>query len=63
MHRDGVLVPVSVKAGDRVVLPGFGGVGVKVGEEVSFYFYFLLFISFSLEDCYLLCLVLSWYIS
>lgn len=28
-------MPVSVKAGDRVVLPGFGGVPVKVGEEVS----------------------------
>lgn len=34
-NRDGVLVPVALKAGDRVVLPGFGGVGVKVGEEVS----------------------------
>ncbi|KAL8279991.1 hypothetical protein RQP46_007572 [Phenoliferia psychrophenolica] len=32
-NRDGVIVPVSVKAGDRVVIPGFGGVGVKVGEE------------------------------
>lgn len=35
VHRDGALVPVSVKAGDRVVLPGFGGVPIKVGEEVS----------------------------
>ena len=34
-NREGVVVPVSVKAGDRVVLPGFGGVPVKVGEEVS----------------------------
>lgn len=50
MHRDGVLVPVSVKAGDRVVLPGFGGVGVKVGEEVSrsFFISFLKFILFLL---------------
>lgn len=34
--HDGTLVPVSLKAGDRVVLPGFGGVGVKVGEDVRF---------------------------
>lgn len=33
-NRDGVVVPVSVKAGDKVVIPGFGGVGVKVGDEV-----------------------------
>ncbi|GAA6042969.1 hypothetical protein JCM8097_000028 [Rhodosporidiobolus ruineniae] len=31
--RDGNLVPVSVKEGDRVVLPAFGGQVVKVGEE------------------------------
>ncbi|KDE08782.1 hsp10-like protein [Microbotryum lychnidis-dioicae p1A1 Lamole] len=31
--KDGQIVPVSVKAGDRVVLPAFGGVGVKVGDE------------------------------
>ncbi|BGO99905.1 mitochondrial heat shock protein Hsp10 [Rhodotorula toruloides] len=31
--KDGKVVPVSVKEGDRVVLPGFGGVPVKVGEE------------------------------
>ncbi|GAA5820391.1 hypothetical protein JCM11251_005607 [Rhodosporidiobolus azoricus] len=31
--KDGKLSPVSVKAGDRVVLPAFGGQSVKVGEE------------------------------
>ncbi|ORY81792.1 chaperonin 10-like protein [Leucosporidium creatinivorum] len=31
--RDGKIVPVSVKEGDRVMLPGFGGAQVKVGEE------------------------------
>jgi len=25
-----------VKEGDRVVLPGFGGLPIKVGEEASF---------------------------
>lgn len=32
--KDGKLQPLSVKEGDRVVLPGFGGIPVKVGEEV-----------------------------
>ncbi|GAA5996687.1 Hsp10p [Rhodotorula paludigena] len=31
--KDGKLLPLSVKEGDRVVLPGFGGIPVKVGEE------------------------------
>ncbi|KAI5481942.1 chaperonin GroES [Pseudohyphozyma bogoriensis] len=31
--KDGSIVPVSVKEGDRVVIPGFGGFAVKVGEE------------------------------
>ncbi|GAA5972919.1 hypothetical protein JCM21900_002868 [Sporobolomyces salmonicolor] len=31
--RDGKILPLSVKEGDRVVLPGFGGLPVKVGEE------------------------------
>lgn len=30
----GVLLPVSVKAGDRVLLPGWGGSPIKLGEEV-----------------------------
>lgn len=33
--RNGELIAPSVKEGDRVVLPGFGGLPVKVGEEVS----------------------------
>ena len=32
--KDGNLVPVSVKAGDRVLLPGWGGNSIKVGEDV-----------------------------
>lgn len=29
------MIPTSVKAGDRVLLPGWGGSSIKVGEEVS----------------------------
>ncbi|TNY24657.1 chaperonin 10-like protein [Rhodotorula diobovata] len=32
-RKDGSIAPVSLKEGDRVVLPAFGGVPVKVGEE------------------------------
>ncbi|GAA5895306.1 hypothetical protein JCM3775_001853 [Rhodotorula graminis] len=32
-RKDGSLHPVSLKEGDRVVLPAFGGVPVKVGDE------------------------------
>ncbi|GAA5984082.1 hypothetical protein JCM10908_006042 [Rhodotorula pacifica] len=31
--KDGQVKPLSVKEGDRVVLPAFGGVPLKVGEE------------------------------
>ncbi len=34
-NRDGTIVPTSVKAGDKVLLPGWGGNSIKVGEEVS----------------------------
>ncbi|KAL7411890.1 hsp10-like protein [Mrakia frigida] len=34
----GVLLPVSVKAGDRVLLPGWGGSPIKVGEEEYYLF-------------------------
>lgn len=34
-NREGVVVPTAVKAGDRVLLPGWGGNSIKVGEEVS----------------------------
>ncbi|KAF7426390.1 GroES chaperonin family protein [Pleurotus pulmonarius] len=33
LDRDGKLVPTSVKAGDRVLLPGWGGSPIKVGDE------------------------------
>jgi chaperonin GroES len=33
--KAGEIVPVSVKPGDRVLLPGWGGSSIKVGEEVS----------------------------
>lgn len=33
--KDGAVVPCSVKAGDRVLLPGWGGSPITVGEEVS----------------------------
>lgn len=34
-NKDGNVVPTQVKAGDRVLLPGWGGNSIKVGEEVS----------------------------
>ena len=39
--KEGRVVPTAVKAGDRVLLPGWGGNTIKVGEEVGpFLFYF-----------------------
>jgi chaperonin GroES len=35
-NRQGNVVPVSVKPGDRVLLPGWGGNSIKVGEHVSY---------------------------
>ncbi|ORY24972.1 chaperonin 10-like protein [Naematelia encephala] len=32
-NKDGVVTPVSVKVGDRVLLPGWGGSPIKVGED------------------------------
>jgi len=32
-NRQGHVVPVSVKPGDRVLLPGWGGNSIKVGED------------------------------
>jgi chaperonin GroES len=37
-NKDGKVVPTQVKAGDRVLLPGWGGNSIKVGEEVSWFF-------------------------
>ena len=34
-NKEGTVVPVSVKVGDRVLLPGWGGSPIKLGEEVS----------------------------
>lgn len=31
--KKGNLLPLSVKAGDKVLLPGFGGQSIKVGED------------------------------
>ena len=36
-NKDGVVVPTTVKAGDRVLLPGWGGSSIKVGEDVSIF--------------------------
>ncbi len=33
-NRTGNVVPTNVKAGDRVLLPGWGGNAIKVGDEV-----------------------------
>ncbi|KAG2047016.1 chaperonin Cpn10 [Suillus hirtellus] len=37
-NKDGNVVPTQVKAGDRVLLPGWGGNSIKVGEEEYFLF-------------------------
>ncbi|EKM57841.1 uncharacterized protein PHACADRAFT_251716 [Phanerochaete carnosa HHB-10118-sp] len=37
-NKDGKLIPTTVKAGDRVLLPGWGGNSIKVGEE-EYYLY------------------------
>lgn len=34
-NKDGSVVPTQVKAGDRVLLPGWGGNSIKVGDEVG----------------------------
>ena len=41
-NKDGNILPVSVKAGDRVLLPGWGGSPIKVGEEVSWHAFWTL---------------------
>ncbi|WFD36609.1 mitochondrial heat shock protein Hsp10 [Malassezia cuniculi] len=32
-NKDGVVVPVGVKPGDKILLPSWGGNQIKVGEE------------------------------
>ena len=39
-NKEGHVVPTSVKAGDRVLLPGWGGNAIKVGEEVRVVYIF-----------------------
>jgi chaperonin GroES len=34
-NKEGVVQAVSVQVGDRVLLPGWGGSPIKVGEDVS----------------------------
>ncbi|KIY43346.1 hsp10-like protein [Fistulina hepatica ATCC 64428] len=33
LNKDGVVIPTQVRAGDRVLLPGWGGNTIKVGDE------------------------------
>jgi len=42
--KNGKLVPTSVQAGDRVLLPGWGGNQIKVGEEVNCCLFFCLWL-------------------
>jgi len=37
-NKEGQVVPTVVKAGDRVLLPGWGGNSIKVGEDEFFLF-------------------------
>jgi len=37
-NKDGQVIPMQVKAGDRVLLPGWGGNSIKVGDEEYFLF-------------------------
>jgi len=39
--KDGKLIPTNVQAGDRVLLPGWGGNPIKVGEEVNYCLFFV----------------------
>ncbi|KAJ3899833.1 chaperonin 10-like protein [Lentinula edodes] len=32
-NKDGQIIPTTVKAGDKVLLPGWGGNAIKVGDE------------------------------
>jgi len=36
--KEGKIVPTSVQAGDKVLLPGWGGNSIKLGEEEYFLF-------------------------
>ncbi|CAL1715904.1 unnamed protein product [Somion occarium] len=36
-NKEGTVIPTNVKAGDRVILPGWGGSSFKVGDEYFMY--------------------------
>jgi len=36
--KDGKIVPTTVKAGEKVLLPGWGGNSIKLGDEEFFLF-------------------------
>ncbi|KAI0346206.1 hsp10-like protein [Trametopsis cervina] len=37
-NKEGKVIPTTVKAGDRVLLPGWGGSSIKVGDEEYYLF-------------------------
>lgn len=37
--KDGKVVPTNVKPGDRILLPGWGGNSIKVGDEACLLFF------------------------
>ncbi|CAD6571118.1 MAG: 10 kDa heat shock protein [Cyphobasidiales sp. Tagirdzhanova-0007] len=38
LDKEGKLIPMSVKIGDKVLLPPYGGQGIKVGDDEYFLF-------------------------
>lgn len=48
--RAGNLIPVSVKEGDNVLLPEFGGTQVKLGEKEYVYFFLFALLCFGLFE-------------
>lgn len=50
--KEGKVVPTAVKPGDRVLLPGWGGNPIKVGEDVSILLAWILILLIGLRcDC------------
>ena len=48
-YKEGRVVPTSIKAGDRVLLPGCGGNAIKVGEDVRWFYFYPSYFSSGLE--------------
>lgn len=48
--RAGNLIPVSVKEGDNVLLPEFGGTQVKLGEKEYVFFFLFALLCFGLFE-------------